>query len=156
MTSQSFHQSASCSCTTSKITVRAQPFSRFKCHCTICQEIYNKPYAEFVVVNAKNVELNKSDQLLFAKYRRPPALTRGICQNCQSPLVGFLRLAPFLKLAFIPIDRFEDPGALPAAQGHIFYHSRSEEIDDNLPKFSGYWKSELAVSQSVLKGLIQH
>lgn len=149
-----FKQSAECNCQASKITLNSKPFARFKCHCTICQKLYNKPYADFVVVNAKHIQIDKGDSLAFAKHRLPPALNRGICSKCHSPLVGFLRLAPMLKLAFIPADRFEDPSNLPAAQGHIFYHSRHQDINDDLPKLNGYWKSELAVTKAVFKGLV--
>ena len=154
MVSVSFSQTAQCRCKQSKISVKAKPFARFKCHCTICQKLYNKPYAEFVVVNAKDVCLDKCDQIKFGKYRRPPALSRGLCQGCDSPLIAFLRLAPFIKLAFIPIERFNNADELPGPLGHIFYHSRTQDIEDDLPKVSGYWKSELTVTRAVLKGLI--
>jgi hypothetical protein len=149
-----FKQSAKCACHKSKITVHSKPFARFMCHCTICQNLYKKPYADFVVVNAKHVQQEKGDHLEYAKYRLPPALNRGICSECHAPLLGKLRIAPFVQLAFIPSDRFEDPNQLPEPQGHIFYHSRAKDIEDDLPKISGYWKSELAVTSAVIKGMI--
>lgn len=147
-------QTASCVCSESKVSVLSKPLIRFKCHCTICQNLYKKPYAEFVVIQAKHIQLDKVDHIEFGKYRRPPALNRGVCSVCHAPLVAFLRVAPFLKLAFIPVERFSDSSNLPPPQAHIFYHSRSSDIDDSLPKISGYWKSELAVSQALLKALL--
>ncbi len=150
-----FKKTARCACSESKLTVLSKPLARFKCHCTVCQKLYNKAYAEFIVIHAKHLQLDKSEHITFGKYRRPPALKRGICTQCHTPIVAFLRLAPFLKLAFIPTERFSDLSKLPEAQAHIFYHRRSSDIDDELPKISGYWKSEFVVSQSVIKGLFR-
>lgn len=149
-----FQQNATCSCQASRISITAKPFARFRCHCSICQKVYKKPFADFVVVNAKHVELNDIEHLEFAKYRLPPALKRGICRGCHSPLLGLLRLAPFVQLAFVPTERFDDSSELPELEGHIFYHRRVQDADDHLPKISGYWKSELAVTKAVLKGLV--
>lgn len=150
----SFQQSASCPCSVSSISVKAKPFARFKCHCSICQKLYKQPYADFVVLNAKHLIIEKPETIEFAKYRLPPALNRGLCSHCHSPLVGFLRLAPFLSLAFVPSERFQDANQLPALQGHIFYHRRLSDAEDELPKFEGYWHSELAVTKACLKGLM--
>jgi hypothetical protein len=147
-------QAISCPCSQSKAHISSQPITRFVCHCSICQSLYKKP-ADFVVIHAKHVTLDKTDQLDFAKYRLPPALNRGVCAECHTPVIGFLRLAPFLKLAFIPAERFSDLTNLPEIQAHIFYHSRTKDINDENVKISGYWKSEWAVTQAVLRGLMR-
>jgi hypothetical protein len=65
-------------------------------------------------------------------------------------VIGFLRLAPFLQLAFVPTTNFADPAALPPPGAHIFYHRRVDDVNDSLPKISGYWPSELAVTRAVM------
>jgi hypothetical protein len=36
------------------------------------------------------------------------------------------------------------------ASAHIFYHRRIADEHDSLPKISGYWRSELAVTKLIL------
>jgi hypothetical protein len=64
--------------------------------------------------------------------------------------VGFLRLAPFVQLAFVPSRNFSVPAALPMPSAHVFCHRRIADAQDPLPKISGYWRSELAVTRMVL------
>ena len=45
---------------------------------------------------------------------------------------------------------------LDAPSIHIFYHRRVEDIEDNLPKYSGFILSQTMVSILVLNGLYQH
>jgi hypothetical protein len=70
-------------------------------------------------------------------------------------VVGFLRLAPFVELAFVPSQNFLLPAALPAASAHVFYHRRVCDAEDSLVKVSGYWPSELAVSKMVMASLFR-
>ncbi len=70
------------------------------------------------------------------------------------PVVGFLWLAPFLKLAFVPSANFPDQAALPKPEAHIFYHRRLTDAGDNLPKVSGYWPSEFTVTKLVMGGML--
>lgn len=69
-------------------------------------------------------------------------------------MVGFLRLAPFARLAFVPSGNFPDPAALPAPSTHIFYHRRINDAHDTLPKSSGYWPSEIAVTKAILGSIL--
>jgi hypothetical protein len=58
-----------------------------------------------------------------------------------------------MGLAFVPAQNFPRAAELPAAGAHIFYDRRVADIEDNLPKFSGYWASEIHVTRSILAGL---
>ena len=69
-------------------------------------------------------------------------------------VVGFLRIAPFVQLAFIPAMNFPRRAALPRPRAHIFYHRRVKDARDRLPKISGYWPSELYASRLVLAGMV--
>ena len=92
-----------CPCGKTKFYLKKPPFVRFYCHCEICQKLYNSAYNDVVVIKSKNVVL-KQNGVQFNKYRRPPALDRGICEQCKKPVVGFLRGIPGLGLAFINAD----------------------------------------------------
>jgi hypothetical protein len=69
-------------------------------------------------------------------------------------VVGFLRLATFVRLAFVPTRNFSDQSVLPAPSAHIFYHRRQVDAADELKKISGYWPSELAVTRLVLEHVV--
>ena len=148
-------QHCACTCGESTFQVKNKPKVRFSCHCTICQSLYKQAFANFTVVPAKDVVLDNAQKIKFSKYRLPPALNRGVCASCGKPTIAFLHIAPLLKLAFIPSNTFSDQASLPATGGHIFYHSRAQDVVDQLPKISGYWRSEWAVSKAIMAGLFK-
>ncbi len=147
MTYQRLTQSASCGCGQSKFEVDGVPIGRFICHCTICQSLYKAPYADVVMLWDGAITLPEDQPFTFRKYRPPPALRRATCDACGAPVIGFLRLAPFVRLAFSVATNFSDQSLLPQSSVHIFYHSRVQDVDDSLPKISGYWPSEIAVTK---------
>jgi hypothetical protein len=153
MSNQQFQQRCSCPCGASSFDVKTKPLARFHCHCLICQKLYQKPSADFNVMLSHKVTLNDSSNIAFDRYRLPPALRRGTCKKCKHPVIGFLRLAPFIELAFVASSNYHDASELPAPQAHIFYHRRSADINDNLPKHEGYLKSEWAVTAGITRGL---
>jgi len=143
-------QTASCPCGQSTFVVCGSPVAMFYCHCTICQSVYGLPRADVTVLWAKNVKLSSQRSLRFKKHRSPPALRRGVCEACGHPVVGFLTLAPFVELAFVPAQNYPPSSPLPAPSLHIFYGSRVADVDDALPKLNGYWPSQIATTQLIL------
>ena len=154
MTPSPVDQSCACACGRSTFRVGGPPVSRFYCHCNICQSVYRQPFADVTAFWAGAVSLPGNHGIWFQRYRLPPALRRGTCPSCNAPVIGFLRLAPFLQLAFVPSRNFADPSALPPAGAHIFYHRRVDDVNDSLPKISGYWPSELAVTRAVMGSML--
>lgn len=154
MVFRSVNQSCACTCGQSVLRVSGSPISRVFCHCRICRSVYREPFADVTGFWAGAVSLPETDSVDFKRYRPPPALRRGTCASCGAPVVGFLRLAPFVQLAFVPSRNFPDPTALPSPSTHIFYHRRVDDVNDTLPKISGYWPSELAVTRMVLGSII--
>jgi hypothetical protein len=146
------NQTCSCPCGRSTLVAPARPLARFLCHCTICQSVYKLPYADVTVHWAGGIVLKERSALQFKKYRLPPAVDRGLCGSCGAPVAGLLRLAPFVQLGFVASATYPNQAALPEPDAHIFYHSRGADIDDSLPKHSGYWRSELAVVSMILSG----
>ncbi|SHG80962.1 hypothetical protein SAMN04488068_1471 [Hydrocarboniphaga daqingensis] len=64
--------------------------------------------------------------------------------------VGFLALAPFVELAFVPAQNYPPSSPLPAPSLHIFYGSRVADVDDALPKVNGYCPSQIATTKFIL------
>ena len=142
----------SCKCGKSKIRLTGKPITRFICHCQICQKVYKQGFADIVVLKKENVHLVSSQVLNFKKFRRMPAVNRGICVSCSQPMVGFMQLAPFINVAFVPAMHFKtiDLNQIVLPFAHSFYHRRVQNIDDNLPKIQGYWPSQVMVGKEIL------
>ena len=139
-----------CRCNSTRFEVAGAPLTRFYCHCLICQSVYRQPFADVTAWWGHGVALPGKHLIRFRRYRSPPAVRRGSCSACGQPAVGFLSILPFMTLAFIPATSFVDQSRLPPATAHIFYHRRVRDADDDLPKYRGYWASELAVVRAVL------
>ena len=54
---------------------------------------------------------------------------------------------------FIPASNFEPEARLPPVRMDIFYHRRVLDTPDSLPKYSGYFPSELAIGKMIMSGL---
>jgi hypothetical protein len=147
------NQDCACLCGASRFTVSGNPIGRFFCHCRICQKVYDKPFADATYFWAESIALPEDQPIEFRRYRPPPALNRGTCAKCHSPVVGFLRLVPGLTVGFVPSQNFPRPAELPAPDFHMFYDRRVADVDDSVPKVSGYWASEMRVTRSVLADL---
>jgi hypothetical protein len=142
----------SCQCGFCGFDVHVKLKARFICHCTICQSFTGKPYSDVTVVRAKYVTLINEDQMSFAKYRPPPNIYRGVCCNCRTPIIEYAGFGP-AKLMFIPASNFENQATLPEPQMHIFYDRRLTDYQDDLPKYRGYFSSQLAVGRLIMRGL---
>lgn len=143
---------ASCSCGASRFRVSARPFARFICHCQICQAYTGKPFSDVTVLRARDVQLEEGAQVEYRKYRLPPNIVRGSCASCGKPVIEFGLAGP-AKLAFVPTANYADTQALPPAALHMFYHRRVSEVQDDLPRHSGYLRSQLAVIGLLFRGL---
>lgn len=144
-----------CECGKSNIAFTGAPVLRFICHCTICQAVYNKPYADIVLLKSSQVLKPADLALEFHKHRRPPAVNRGVCPSCKKPVLAAMPLAPKFGLAFIPSSNLPADYALPAPSFHTFYNSRVADVNDAAPKISGYWKSQWAVTKGFIAGLMK-
>lgn len=144
-----------CTCGAGHVEFSGSPVLRFKCHCTICQSVYGKPFADIVALRSNQVARPVSPVLRFRRHRLPPAVSRGTCPSCNKLVVGFLPLAPFFGLAFVPAENFLKSVNLPEAELHSFYDRRVADVDDELPKISGYWRSQWAVSRRFLGALMR-
>jgi len=151
---RSLSYQCACQCSRSEFTASGRPLARLYCHCQICQALYRQPRADVTIWWGQSVELPEDQRIQFKRYRLPPAISRGTCPSCGLPVVGFLRLAPFVRLAFVPAMNFPRRTGLPRPSAHIFYHRRVRDAADRLPKISGYWPSELFVTKLILASML--
>ncbi len=141
-----------CPCGAIKLTLRQLPITRFSCHCKICQAVYRKPCSDETIVWARDVAIDGLDRIEFKRYRRPPAAPRGICGQCGSPVIAFFSMTPLMRIAIVPSHLYVDQTELPPSRAHVFYETRTRDIDDELPKHSGYMSSQFAALRLILGG----
>jgi hypothetical protein len=142
-----------CPCGAARLRIAGKLLARFVCHCAICQHVYQAPRADVSAFWAGAIVVDTPATVTYRKYRAPPALQRGTCTHCGAPVAGFIRLAPWMRLAFVPSSNLSAMAALPRPGAHVFYHRRVAECAYDIPKHSGYWRSELAVLALVLTGV---
>ena len=142
---------ASCECGAVKITMHGA-LSRFFCHCSICQRLNQAPFGDPVFLLRWHLDLEDPAQLSWKRYRWMPInLNRGTCRTCGTLILEHLAASP---LSVVIGRTWQDPGLLPPARGHIFYEERGADIDDGLPKRSGYLSSELAALTWNMAGML--
>jgi hypothetical protein len=147
-------QDCSCPCGATRFAVKGEPIGRFFCHCTICQAVYRKPFADATIFWGGSIALPDAHAVEFRRYRPPPSLNRGVCPHCRNPVVAFMAYSP-LSVGFVPARNFENPADLPEPDCHIFYERRVADVDDPVPKISGYWSSEAYVTRKILDALFR-
>jgi hypothetical protein len=150
----SLEQECSCPCGATRFAVKGELIGRFFCHCTICQAVYRKPFADATIFWGRAIALPDKSAIEFRRYRPPPSLNRGVCPHCRNPVVAFMAYSP-LSVGFVPARNFEDPTDLPTPDCHIFYERRVADVDDSIPKISGYWSSEAYVTRKILGALFR-
>lgn len=143
-----------CCCGATRFEVRGLPLLRVFCHCTLCQVFNQAPFADVSLFRASQVELPEPELVDYRSLRPPPAVQRGRCKSCGGAAIETLVLPLIPRLVFIPSANLpRDCQRQPAL--HMFYHSRVADIDDGLPKRSGYLKSQLALAGKLLPALLK-
>lgn len=143
-----------CQCGKNQFTVSGSALFRCFCHCTICQQFNQAPFADVSVYRSDALDLKDCQHVDFKAYASPEILQRGRCSECQNPVIEFLTVPLLPKLVVLPNNTLIEPTTENAC-GHIFYHRRVDDIDDQLPKHSGYLTSQTVFSAYMLKGLLR-
>ena len=154
MNTNTTNTSASCQCGHVDFQITGKPLMRAYCHCTICQAENNAAYADVTIFRAKDVIAPPAEKVNFHAAKFPPILQRGKCVQCQQLSIEYLQLFPVPKTVFVPSKLIADQSQLPEPALHIFYDKRVNVINDELPKYSGYLSSQLAISRKLIKALI--
>lgn len=144
------HSQGKCPCGETQFKVLGKPIMRAKCHCTICQEFNQQPYGDITIFRSKDIRLPEDNKVAFKAYAFPPVLKRGKCTACNKPAI---ELMPGLTI--VPSDTIENAGIVPEVAFHSFYHRRVADANDDLPKYSGYLKSQLFFMGKLIAAMLR-
>lgn len=142
-----------CSCGQVQLVLSEAPCARFQCHCEICQQVYAGPQADVTVARCRSVAIANPTAIEYRSYWS--SLKRGVCRQCREPVIAWLPLLPFYKVALIPAQTYPEDAVLPQVKAHIFYHRRQRDARDLAPKVSGFVRSELMAMWVIVRGLLK-
>ncbi len=134
---------AACQCGHVKFKVVGQPKFRMLCHCSICQKFNQKSHADVLVFKTAQIQTPSSDKVAFKTMKRPPNVQRGVCTQCGQPAIEVFAMPLFPKLTMVPAAMILNSDELPAPVAHMFYESRTADVDDEVPKYQGFIRSQL-------------
>lgn len=140
-----------CSCGKAEAYLQAGPLLRFRCHCLVCQRVFDAPFSHATMTSSRNVRLTDPGSLMFKRHKPPPNISRGACRSCGDIIAEFM----LPGIAFIPVAAFPPEHPLPELVGDIFYHRRRLDVDDDLPKVSGYLRSMMFLPAMSVRALVR-
>ncbi|WP_115512713.1 MULTISPECIES: GFA family protein [Xanthomonas] len=143
------HLHGRCACGQFSYVASQAPRARFICHCLFCQDFTGEAFSDVSVLLAHQLTITGADALVHKKYRRPPNLDRAVCANCRKPAMETMGAGP-LKLVFVPSQHVVEKAWLPPVKLHAFYNRRKIDVADDLPKYSHYWPSQLAIVKTIM------
>lgn len=145
-------QEGSCSCQTNTFTIHNKPVARFICHCNICQEFTGQAFNDVTVLLKSDVSDLNLIRTKFRRWKLPPNISRGLCTRCNKPSI---EKALCGNLILVPTMNYPDVAALPEPSLHLFYNRRVKDMDDDLPKFSGFAQSQAMIVKALAQGLVK-
>lgn len=148
------HHNAQCPCGSTRYRLQGKALLRGYCHCTICQAFNQAGYADIIVFRADGVEKPDPALVELKSYRSPKVLQRGKCSHCHRPAIEYFHMFPLPELVIVPTANILDADLIPEPSLHIFYDRRVDDVQDNLPKYNGYVRSQLAFGRRLVTGLL--
>ncbi|MDJ0909847.1 MAG: GFA family protein [Woeseiaceae bacterium] len=143
-----------CACGATTFTTSAAPLFRLICHCTICQRFNDAAYGDVAVFRAKDVDTPAEGSVRYERMRRPPNVQRGSCASCGAAAIELFHTPLMPSLTMVPVQNFGAAETLPEPAAHIFYETRVCDATDDLPKYEGYWSSQLLFGRLLMKSLL--
>lgn len=143
-----------CECGSVSYAVTGKPLFRMFCHCSICQKFNDADFGDIFVYRAADVEQPDKGLINFETYRPPPNVQRGKCTSCNKPAIEVLESRIMPNLIMVPANMLKQCNKQPPAFAHVFYDGRVADVQDDLPKYSGYLKSQLMFGKQLLKALL--
>ncbi|MEL7448027.1 MAG: GFA family protein [Pseudomonadota bacterium] len=145
-----------CQCGNVQYTASAMPMFRILCHCSICRQFNGgAPFADVLTFRNADIIRPSDGTVNFQTYRPPPNVQRGQCAACHAPAIEVFEAPLFPKLIMVPSSVVQDSAALPEPVGHMFYDSRVADVTDSLPKWSGYFRSQLGFGRYLLASMLR-
>jgi hypothetical protein len=146
---------ATCACGRSTIDVSGPPLLRIACHCGLCRRFNAAPFADITLYRDKHVRPGSDTEVRYSRLRRPPAVDRGVCGHCKKPFLERMRWPLMPAIAFVPSNLLEGRVALPDISARVFYDMRVADVEDQVPRYSGYLRSQWAVARRLLPALLR-
>lgn len=144
-------QECACNCGGVRFEVIGEPLLRVICHCSICQQFNEAPFADVVVYRSGAVVKPPREQITYGKLRPPPNVQRGKCVACGQPAIELFETPVFPNLIMVPASMHRHAETLPAPSAHMFYERRVADVHDTWPKYTGYWRSQLGFFRHLLR-----
>ena len=132
-----------CPCGHTRYEVHGEPIVRFYCHCTICQQQYDAPFADVTLYKMDAVTLPPGNDIAFGQYKRFAPVDRGRCVKCDKPILSKMGQGD-KAYAFVATRNCQSPELLPDPELHVFYGTRVADATDSLPKYRNWVSSRLA------------
>lgn len=152
----SLNQECECQCGKTKVIIKGKPIIRMVCHCQTCQEFNKANFGDVTLFLAKNIELSDDKSVSFKAYQSPPTVQRGKCVHCETPTIEQIKLPLGASITIIPSRLIPKGPSLPKVSGHIFYHRKVNDVNDSIPKISGFVKSQLYVGAKLVAGITRN
>ncbi|MEM7764150.1 MAG: hypothetical protein AAF290_08705 [Pseudomonadota bacterium] len=141
-----------CACDEVAFSATDAPLFRVLCHCTICQRFNREDFADILVYRAGDVRSPPNSVIAFKHYKRWFGVARGRCHQCEAPTIERFSAPLFPPLIMVPTVRAVNLSA-PAPIGHLFYEHCKQEAADDLPKYTGFFGSQLAFMRALRQQL---
>lgn len=142
--------SCQCPCGTTRYQIHGEPILRFYCHCTICQQQYASPYVDVSLFKLDDVHLPEDQNITYGRFKRFGAVDRGRCPSCDKPILSKMGKGDN-AFAFLAARNCANADDLPPADMHIFYGTRTADVDDALPKYNNFFSSRYAFIKRMIK-----
>ncbi|MEM9531345.1 MAG: hypothetical protein AAGA23_10520 [Pseudomonadota bacterium] len=136
--------SLTCQCGSVRYRVPQAPLFRAYCHCGICRRFNEAARADILVYRLAEVSLPEEGTVEFSTYRPPPNVRRGRCARCRQAALEVFRSPLLPQLAIVPRGMLPVDAALPESSCHLFFEGSVTDVDDDLPRYRGYLRSQLA------------
>ncbi len=143
-----------CPCGETAFSVTGTPLARFNCHCTICQSVYQAPFADAFLMQIDEPFETVKGEIEFARKKASGGIDRGLCPHCHAPLYARFPQSYLSKLAFVTAARLPAGTNLPPVDRHIFYGTRVADVADDLPRYESGLMSNLSLTPAMIRGLL--
>lgn len=145
-----------CKCGIISFKQDSRALCRFVCHCNLCKTYTNGAYNDETFFLNNDVVINHPELVEFKRnYSNLSPLRRGVCKNCRSPAVSIAKLLR-LSLIVVPSELAASEVEVPQICSHVFFHRSIVEPNDILPKYNGYWVSQIMTQLHLIKSLWCH
>ena len=137
-----------CSCGHVEFKSIKKPLVRLCCHCTICQDFNDAAYADIAIYDGAAIEAPPEGRVDYKSYKAKSPILRGKCVKCHDPILEASVKGP--KLWIVPVSAIRDTAQLLKPAAHIYYETRTQDVEDTIPKYNSTFRSNLVMVKHLL------